>query len=100
MQWSVLWLQDSQEDVRHGKPFHCSYCSSLSLSRKLKHQFVPDHKGWMLERSLCNVPEANAVNPCWRPWLAVLVPGSQTLTFLLEQSPLLVIVQSFGYLQP
>lgn len=35
----------------------------LSLSLKLKHQFVPDHKGWMLERSLGNVPEASAINP-------------------------------------
>lgn len=80
--------------------FCCSYGRSLSLSPKLKHQFVPDHKGWMLDRSLCNVPEANAVNSGWCPWLAFLAPGSQTLTFLLKQSSVLVILQSFGHLQP
>ena len=37
---------------------------------KRKHQLVADLKGWVLERSLCAVPEANAVNPRWCPCLA------------------------------
>lgn len=46
------------------------------------------------------MPKANAVNPHWCPWFVFLTPWSQTLTFLLKQLSLLVILQRFGHLQP
>lgn len=42
------------------------------------------------------MPEANAINPCWCPCPVVLMPGSQTFTFLLKQLTLLVLLQSLS----
>lgn len=85
----------SSTDVRQAKPFHCSHSHSPALPT-LKHWFVPDHRGWMLGRSLCSVPQANAINPCWCPCPVFLLSGSQTFTFVLKQLTLLVLLQSLS----
>lgn len=43
--------------------------AALCALPTLKHCFVPDHKGWMLGRSLCSVHKANAINPTGIPAL-------------------------------
>lgn len=50
----------------------------------------------MLGRSLCSVPEANAINPCCCPCPVFLVSGSQTFTLLLKQLTLLMLLLSLG----
>lgn len=50
----------------------------------------------MLGRSLCSVPQANAINPCWCPRPVFISPGSQTFTFLLKHLTLLVVLQSLS----